>query len=525
MTLTEFREALDPKYQGTRNLVESFDSSTLDFFITLSSIAAVVGLQGQANYAAGNTYQDMLAHSKAFSGLTNFVSLNLPLIEETEATTQDIRNHYHRQGGETMSIKQVLPLLDYAMSGQASRDDCNQIVFGLTPKSLLERSKNRLEIPPLLSHVPGMVHRMEQAQSTAEPTIANMVASSADPVEVDRLIAEATRAKISQLVAVNEQEVSLDAPLVDLGLDSLVAVELKNWITKSLQASIQIPEILDSPGLTSLAAKIRQSLNLVKQKEMNGSHNTNLVGEAKQGVRPFDSAALPKMPLQSLDETIERYSAAIEIFGGHNEREGLRKALAEFLLPDGIGRRVQERLVKRANDPDVENWMTSAHNKSAWLKRRDLGPRGGHFFGTHALSKNSQSQAERASLITLATFEHKLAIDAGNIEREYLEEEPLEMESLQWLLATNRTPMEGCDRVDYYPKSEHIVAMRDGHVYKIPLKWSGTTLTRAQLEAVFQAILDQPSREASGLCYLTSTNRDVWARVLLPTQRFRLECC
>lgn len=84
MSVEDFQAALKPKYDGTKNAVNSFAGDRLDFFIMLSSIASVIGLRGQANYSAGNAYMDMFVYSQVSQG-RNFISLNLPLLKDSEA--------------------------------------------------------------------------------------------------------------------------------------------------------------------------------------------------------------------------------------------------------------------------------------------------------------------------------------------------------------------------------------------------------------------------------------------------------
>lgn len=70
MSYDWWRTGLRPKVQGTRNLHEYFDSGRpVDFFIICSSISGITGNPGQAQYCAGNTYQDALAHYRRSQGL------------------------------------------------------------------------------------------------------------------------------------------------------------------------------------------------------------------------------------------------------------------------------------------------------------------------------------------------------------------------------------------------------------------------------------------------------------------------
>lgn len=70
--------------QGLADSVTDSRCMELDFFVMLSSLNGVVGTRGRANYAAGNTYQDALAHYRTDSQ-TAYISLGLGMIEDSSA--------------------------------------------------------------------------------------------------------------------------------------------------------------------------------------------------------------------------------------------------------------------------------------------------------------------------------------------------------------------------------------------------------------------------------------------------------
>lgn len=82
MSWSSFDTVLSPKVQGSRNLHVACGEDKSDFFIMLSSLSGAIGMGGQANYAAANTYQDELARSRVQSGLPG-TSINLPVIKDT----------------------------------------------------------------------------------------------------------------------------------------------------------------------------------------------------------------------------------------------------------------------------------------------------------------------------------------------------------------------------------------------------------------------------------------------------------
>lgn len=527
MDLKIFRTAMGPKYYGTQNLCSALRSElpNLQFFIMLSSIAAVLGLPGQSNYSAGNAYQDHFVLSQVLKGFKNFVSINLPLIRETETMSSETANFVARKGVEAVPISTLFSLLDYAMSGGAAREKNNHMVFGLSARSLQMRAENQHRITPILR--PVVAHGQKQTKqgssSSTRVAIAENLAQATSMEEQNHIILHSIKTKVSSLIAMEADELSLDAPVASLGLDSLVSIELKNWIKKALQAAVQTAEIMDSLSLKSLASLVLQRSSFANKVEnltteavnLNNTPDRKETGTTPETAldAPNDEDVLPRLPLYPLETTMEVFLQSVAHLGTATELEATKKAVAELLKPGGIGQILHSRLEHRANDPSIDNWLIDIYNRSIWLQVRDTGPRGHNFFGTHALGKVPHTQAQRAALVSLAAYEYKMSIDKGTAPREYRNELPLCMETIHWLFNAIRVPQIDCDRVDLWPGNEYLVAMRRGHVWKVPLVDSGQVISHTRLKLTFESILREPIEEVSWAPVLTTGNRDDWAKV------------
>ncbi|RYP74743.1 hypothetical protein DL771_002807 [Monosporascus sp. 5C6A] len=520
MTIADLQASIRPKYNGTKNLRDGFASDDLEFFIMLSSLAAIVGCAAQANYAAANAYQDMFALAQASGGANKFVALDLPMITETEYINDQRIARLAREGIEAVSVREVLPLLDYAMAGRAFRDGSNQIGFGLSPQYLLDAGS---PIPPLLQTVCGTTQTFgSETQQKQERSLDELIGHAATTEEAEQLILAAIAERLSSLTAVDSSDIRLDAPLTDLGLDSLIAIEVKSWVTNTLQAPVQTGEIMDSADLRAFASLVTSRSGLVtKDNQTNGTngidgatngHVTNGVSE-RNGVAG-DGVVLQKFPLQPLEATMDVFLESVSVLGTEQELVKTRQAVADLLQPNGIGKRLQARLQKIADDPSVDNWLSDIYSTALWLRSRDNRPRLNNFFGTHRLSKSPQSPAERAALVSLAAYRYKLSLDDGTVKRDYQNDQPLCMESVNWLFNTNRTPVIGCDRVDRWPGNDYLVALRRGHVYKVPLRGAdGQILSHDKMKAIFQLILQQAPEQVNMASVLSTTNRDAWAQI------------
>lgn len=88
-------------------------------------------------------------------------------------------------------------------------------------------------------------------------------AEAEDLEGISSIISSGITKEAAALMALEQKEISLEIPIAELGLDSLIAFELKNWISGSLEAAMQTSEILDMPSITLLANKVLERSALV----------------------------------------------------------------------------------------------------------------------------------------------------------------------------------------------------------------------------------------------------------------------
>lgn len=258
MGLDDFKSVTAPKVIGTQRLLEALKGQALDFFLMLSSSASIIGNLSQANYAAGNSFMDALANFSSKGADIQPLSINLgPIIGAGAVASDDrLKNILTRQGYVLVQLKELLSLLGYAMS-EARTDDHKQIVSGFNYQSLRESDNNYSLENPMFCHL--LQSQEEQGTDQKEGMVASIetiIANAGSVEEVKKLVTEAIARKISTLVAAEYEEIELTRRVVDFGLDSLVAIELKNWIAQTFQATVQASEISEAPSIISLATAV-----------------------------------------------------------------------------------------------------------------------------------------------------------------------------------------------------------------------------------------------------------------------------
>lgn len=71
--------------------------------------------------------------------------------------------------------------------------------------------------------------------------------------DAKQLVATAMGAKIAAMMSISPEDITMETSLGDLGIDSLVAVEIRNWMSKELEATIPVLEIIGTPSVAALA--------------------------------------------------------------------------------------------------------------------------------------------------------------------------------------------------------------------------------------------------------------------------------
>ncbi|RDW94182.1 type I polyketide synthase [Aspergillus mulundensis] len=258
MTHDQWAAATNPKIKGTWNLHQLLPSG-LDFFVMMSSISSIIGNRGQANYAAANSYMDGLAHYRHAQG-ERATSLNLGLFLDAGVATQSQaqRDRYLANlPFNPITEGELHALLAYHCNSSSSAS-ATQTIMGLEPSrnGSWDADTHTWLARPAFRHF-ALSHASSGQENGADQNGSNNLsaelASATSPEEAAATMTQLLVAKLAKVLGVGKEEFDTSKPMHAYGVDSLVAVEMRNWFAKEVKADMPIFDMLGGATIEGVA--------------------------------------------------------------------------------------------------------------------------------------------------------------------------------------------------------------------------------------------------------------------------------
>ncbi|KAH6677568.1 putative lovastatin nonaketide synthase [Halenospora varia] len=261
-------QASAPKIQGSWNMHELLPQN-LDFFIMLSSTSGIIGNPGQSNYAAGNTFQDALAHHRRNKGL-NATSINLSAVSGIGHLAENAESYDMRNPAMKMQIneKEIHHIFLAAIAGKShDKPVPAQLTTGIIGGEVL---RSLMESAAWARDSKFMLLRKADGQSssgsgTDDPTREAFIGAESLP-EAAGVVETALVSRLAKALFISPEDINIEQPLHAYGVDSLIAVEIRNWILKELKSEISILDILSPLPIQGLAVKIAEGSKILPAK-------------------------------------------------------------------------------------------------------------------------------------------------------------------------------------------------------------------------------------------------------------------
>lgn len=297
MSWQQWTTASKPKIQGTWNLHNALvqgQTQPVDHFFLFSSEGAVSGQWGQANYNAGNTFLDAFVsyrHSLGLAASTvnigpiediGYLSENTEVLEALRATSTHIMKEPELLDSIELMLKRSRPPRPQPAAASSDQHlsparfryvQSSQIAIGLRSLLPIDAPHNRT----LWRKDPRMlVYR--NLEATADSALLGSAVASSDEAlgkflrdissnmallrstETVELVTREIGKTLLGFLMRSEGELDLEAPLATVGIDSLISIELRNWIRRRLGAEVTVLEIVRAESVRHLGLTVQMKL-------------------------------------------------------------------------------------------------------------------------------------------------------------------------------------------------------------------------------------------------------------------------
>ncbi|HXV37365.1 MAG TPA: SDR family NAD(P)-dependent oxidoreductase, partial [Myxococcota bacterium] len=251
------REVWAPKVHGAWNLHAATLGRELDCFVLFSSLSSVFGIGGQANYASGNAFLDALSYQRQAAGLPS-VTISWGYLADVGwvARHDEIGQRLKALGVKSFTPRQALQLLGRFLVEQPPHVGVMGIDWRVWSEATsASRVSPRFAALVRASAAGGPDERGRRGGAAIKGEIL-----SAPPEERMPMLVDLVRSQVARVLGAAPAKLDVEKSLTQLGLDSLMAVELRNWIEGELRLTLPTVELMRGPSVVRLAELLLEQI-------------------------------------------------------------------------------------------------------------------------------------------------------------------------------------------------------------------------------------------------------------------------
>ncbi len=255
-TWHRFQTVMAAKAFGAWNLHQMTKSAVLDFFVMYSSIASVLGNLGQSNYAAANAFMDSLAHARRQQCLPA-LSINWGPWAEVGMASGVSKQRFTGQGIADIELDRGMQVLKDLLAKDLTQPCVLEINWEQYAKS---RDMDRVQ--GFFSYLIGRRQSNPEKSSTKEDHSSILDELQVCPASQRKhVLLDFLRQTALEVLGYSDSEqIETNEPLINQGFDSLMSVEMRNKLGKSLNQTLPASLLFDYPTLEKVAGYLLENI-------------------------------------------------------------------------------------------------------------------------------------------------------------------------------------------------------------------------------------------------------------------------
>jgi len=285
---------LRPKMMGGWLLHRLLEDASLDFFVLFSSAGSLLGQPGQGNYAAANAFLDALAHHRRAQGQ--------PALSINWGAWSGL-GFADTPGGKRLAARLALRGINSIAPGQAL-EVLERLLRPGSPTQVaavpVDWRRYRQFYPagtesPLLSELAR--EEGDNSPQAGHPGGERSTLLAAEPAQRRQLLQSYLSELVAGVLGLSASRLDVQQPLSNLGLDSLMAIELKNRIGADLGVNVPMVTLLSGPSVVQAAAQL---LHLLTSET--SPFSVSLASATRHREGQLNSGSIDEQLLENLDQ-------------------------------------------------------------------------------------------------------------------------------------------------------------------------------------------------------------------------------
>ncbi len=252
-----FLRILNPKVKGAWNLHVLTLTKQLDCFIMFSSASTLIGLSGQGSYVAANAFLDTLAQSRKHMGLPG-MSVNWGVIKDVGMVSNeiDLEKYARAEGFEPVSMRDAIEVFNSIYHSEHTQ-------IGIV-KLHAESMATYYSSLAKTQYFKGL---LKQDENTHVLEKKFMLVYSGLPSNEEKIIAlkQLITQHVSAIVKTPVSRINPSMTFKGMGIDSLMAIQLRNLLEKSLTLKLSVAMFWTHPSISQYADHLFGLLQSTKE--------------------------------------------------------------------------------------------------------------------------------------------------------------------------------------------------------------------------------------------------------------------